>query len=219
MDQDTDDSGSWNQQPRVITSQLREMLEHGSSRKPNCYSKNDSDIQNNSSSKDSVLRPNFNNNMNEVYNFKKEIKVRFQADQKTQIPDSMSKKTIVDDERCERGSDSSLSSNRSDTSSGYHSNSCKSPIKTTPIFALHPSGNFYVPSTVDTIHILPSINQTNNIQSILHPINIMVNFSPLNNCFINQELNCSTPVLPSYQTPMSPAINERGNQHKNLMMN
>ncbi|XP_022245526.1 transcription factor cwo-like isoform X2 [Limulus polyphemus] len=47
----------------------------------------------------------------------------------------------------------------------------------TPIFALHPKGNFYIPLSLDLSLLAPIINSFDNNIPVLHPVSISVNFS------------------------------------------
>lgn len=164
----------------VVTSHLREMLESAPKRKT-------SPNGNLPSASPSVSPSTCATS--EVYKFKKDIKDRFQADQKTvQEPVKPISPTNVhvDDEHCERGSNSSLSSlvtqssdQRSETS-GYSSiSSSSNKTIVVPIFALHPSGHYYLPLTLDANIISPYISKEADANPfpILHPINITVNFN------------------------------------------
>ena len=171
----------------IVTSHLREMLESSSISK---RSKSSPHINLSSSGSPSVSPNNFNQNSDQnVYNFKKEIKDRFQADQKGGQPfKSISPSNVpIDDERVSNSSLSSLTTQASDhrsETSGYSSNSSNKSLSSTasmvvPIFALHPSGNYYLPLTVDASVVAPHISKEaeHTLFPVLHPINITVNFS------------------------------------------
>lgn len=199
----------------VVTSHLREMLESTSKRKssPNASL----------SSGSPSLSPN-SCHQSEVYNFKKEIKDRFQAHQKIieEPLKSVSPSNVaIDDERISNSSLSSLttqmSDQRSDTS-GYSSNSSNKselmPSVVVPIFALHPSANYYIPLTLEASIIDPLITKEADVNPfpILHPINITVNFSyqtprlefnrpvwpPIVPSVMNQNLNLSTTQMQTF---------------------
>ncbi|CAG2108115.1 unnamed protein product, partial [Medioppia subpectinata] len=175
----------------IVTSHLREMLESSSTAK-----RSKSSPEMSLSSHSPPVSPNgFNQNADQnVYNFKKQIKDRFQANQKVVGPPMKSispLNTAIDDERISNSSLSSLttqaSDHRSDTS-GYSSHSSTKSLPTggaqpsvvVPIFALHPSGNYYLPLTVDASLIGPQMAAKDtemNSYPVLHPINITVNFS------------------------------------------
>ncbi len=184
----------------VVTSHLREMLESTSKRKssPNASLSSDSPS----------LSPN-SCHQSEVYNFKKEIKDRFQAHQKVveEPLKSVSPSNVaIDDERLSNSSLSSLttqmSDQRSDTS-GYSSNSSNKselmPSVVVPIFALHPSANYYIPLTLEASIIDPLITKESDVNPfpILHPINITVNFS-----YRTPRLEFNRPVWP----PIIPSV-------------
>lgn len=171
----------------VVTSHLREMLESSSISK---RSKSSPLISLSSSSPS--ISPNSLSQSNDqnVYNFKKEIKDRFQADQKVSPPSksiSPPNQLSLDDERVSNSSLSSLTTQASDhrsETSGYSSNSSNKSVPSlssmyVPIFALHPSGNYYMPLTVDATVIAPFYPKETelNLFPVLHPINITVNFS------------------------------------------
>ncbi|CAG2161506.1 unnamed protein product [Oppiella nova] len=203
-DSDMIDTKPYHSKP-VVTSHLREMLESSATSK--CSSKSSPQMSLSSGSP-SVSPNGFNPNGDQnVYNFKKEIKDRFQANQKVVAPPMKSispsltsSAAAIDDERVSNSSLSSLATQASDhrsETSGYSSNSSSKSLPTTtsskspvfvPIFALHPSGNYYLPLTVDAALIGPQITAKDteiNSYPVLHPINITVNFS--------------------YQTPQLPA--------------
>ncbi|XP_054162976.1 uncharacterized protein LOC128960857 isoform X2 [Oppia nitens] len=172
----------------VVTSHLREMLENNSSVAKR--SKSSPHISLTSSPVPNNYQQSTDQN---VYNFKKEIKDRFQADQKDDGPPIKSISPLnvtIDDERISNSSLSSLNTQASDhrsETSGYSSNSSSKSLSTqqsasmfVPIFALHPSGNYYLPLTLDAALIGPLISSKEtdlNSYPILHPINITVNFS------------------------------------------
>jgi hypothetical protein len=190
-----------------VTSHLREMLESTSKRKssPNASL----------SSGSPSLSPN-SCHQSEVYNFKKEIKDRFQAHQKIieEPLKSVSPSNVaIDDERISNSSLSSLttqmSDQRSDTS-GYSSNSSNKselmPSVVVPIFALHPSANYYIPLTLEASIIDPLITKEADVN------NITVNFSyqtprlefnrpvwpPIIPSVMNQNLNLSTTQMQTF---------------------
>ena len=209
----------------VVTSHLREMLESSSISK---RTKSSPHISLSLSSSSPSVSPNDSNQNSDqnVYNFKKEIKDRFQAQRTVHPFKPISPPNVaIDDERVSNSSLSTQASDYRSETSGYCSNSSNKslpsiPSMVVPIFALHPSGNYYLPLTIDASIIAPHITKEAelNLFPVLHPINITVNFSYQMPQLVNPNLEYSRASVPhrsvSFSTAPPITVNSNNSNNK-----
>jgi hairy orange len=122
--------------------------------------------------------------------FKKGLKERFQIDTMKQLngQQKSAEKSVKSADSSETEQDSSSLSkdlNKLKYSNLFSSNCDKiysykgNTIKSVPAFALHPNGSFYIPITLNPSLISFCLNypETSDLFSVLHPVNIPVNFN------------------------------------------